>query len=261
MTSHPLDDARLKIVWADKHLETFKRVAGEYVKTKPNTIAIENTHESFQAMLREEAVPGPPDDLRCIAGDCVTNARAALDYIVWALASKYFSPVFDNANRNDRRITAFPLTRDPTDKGYADRLNCLSNRQIPAGAIDEIKRVQPFNARYAPLWNLHQIVNRDKHRLPALIAGRITAIGPMSISAISDDGKRVDTAVGIGIANGVDIDTSHLSGYFKVQVHTNAALYVTFSDPPMPSRQPADVTLEEIVECVAEVIQGFSRFF
>ncbi|HEY7191713.1 MAG TPA: hypothetical protein VH436_34425 [Vicinamibacterales bacterium] len=37
----------------------------------------------------------PPIRLATIVGDCVTNARAALDYIVYQLAVRYFVPLYD----------------------------------------------------------------------------------------------------------------------------------------------------------------------
>jgi hypothetical protein len=256
---HPLDGARLKVVWADKHLRRFKLMAGCYKKGKLERFIIERTGKTIKAALREEASPLPDPKLSCIIGDFATNARAALDYIVWELASRYFDPPIDIKDRNDRRITGFPLFNDAADKGYADRLNRLSNRKIPALAIGHIRAVQPYNAGYESLWHLHEIVNRDKHRLPVLMNAPIVAKGPMSISLKSGDGRQ-DVAVGVGVAKSLEIDASHFVGELEMKVESQASIFIAFSDPPMPL-EPADRTLENILKCVAEVVQRFDSFF
>jgi hypothetical protein len=257
--AHSLDGARLKIVWAQHHLGLFKKMAGEYKEGKLDKFVFKLTGKSVNASLREVASPPPPKELRCIVGDCVTNARAALDYVMWELASRYFVPCIDLKEREDRRISAFHLYPNPGDKGYIHWLNCLTNRKIPTGAIDVIKDVQPHNAGYEPLWQLHEIVNGDKHRLPVLITTRIKPIGPMSLAVTSEGGRR-DIVVGVGVQNSLEIDTSQITGNFKVEVDSQATIFVAFSDSSMPL-EPVDRTLENIIKCVANVIPQFDSFF
>src|SRR5437588_3554710 len=90
------------------------------VRSQPETHLRSRSQTSFYAYYAQTnpvhflppLVPGvPPLRLSTIIGDCVTNARAALDYIVWELAQRYFQPPFDIAKFSDRRIVSFPISK------------------------------------------------------------------------------------------------------------------------------------------------------
>src|SRR2546422_3438816 len=271
--NHPLDGARLKVIRAQEHLDSLKAEVRMYlneqpyeVRSQPETRMHSRSQTNFYAFYAQQnpvhflppLVPGvPPVRLSTIIGDCVTNARAALDYIVWELAQRYFNPPFDIADLNDRRIVAFPLFKTATDKGFQDRLDRLANRQFPADAITEIKATQPYNAGYEPLWWLHELVNRDKHRMPLLTIGQFDdmtitlAQSPLYADLMSKPATFTiprDTA------------TQHPPMQSNVQMKGEVAIYVTWQDVPVPS-EPVDRTLEQIIETVANVIPRFDRFF
>src|SRR4051812_18603330 len=123
--NHPLDGARLKIVRAQEHLDSLKAEIEMYlheqpheVYSRPQTYPYNSRRGAAYAAYYSASIqhvlpaliPGvPPLRLSTIIGDCVTNARAALDYIVWELAQRFFDPPFDLTNGNDRRIVAFPI--------------------------------------------------------------------------------------------------------------------------------------------------------
>src|SRR5690242_12983375 len=85
----PLDGARLKVVRAQEHLDSFKAESCRYLDEQPHEI-----RSQFQG--DGQALPhldfsAPPHRLSVIIGDCVTNCRAALDYIAWELVKHYFT--------------------------------------------------------------------------------------------------------------------------------------------------------------------------
>ena len=162
----PLDGARLKIVRAQEHVDSLKAEIAMYLNARPWVIGTQQ-YSNVAVPAPIVTVP-PPLRLSTIIGDCATNTRAALDYIVWELAQRYFSPAFNQTSGDDRRITSFPLADTPEEPGYVDRLDRLTKRGIPTPAIDEIKSVQPYNRGYEALLLLHELVNRDKHRMPIL---------------------------------------------------------------------------------------------
>jgi hypothetical protein len=49
-----------------------------------------------------------------------------------------------------------------------DKIQSLTDRQIPADAIIAIKNSQPYNAEQESLLWLDKLVNIDKHRMPIL---------------------------------------------------------------------------------------------
>jgi hypothetical protein len=200
----------------------------------------------------------PPLRLSTIIGDCVTNLRAALDYTMWQLAERYFQPAASVANREDRTITAFPINSGMTKQGYLDRLNRLAQRQVPVPVIDVIKTVQPDQRGYEPLEWLHILVNGDKHRMPLLTIGVIAGLG-----VVTTFGNMRSVATGKSFRNGVTYkaDAAYLalvkSGAVKVEAQ--AAVDVTWKDAPVPT-EPVDMTLEQIVKAVADIIPRFDVF-
>jgi hypothetical protein len=81
---HPLDGARLKIVRAQKHLDSLKDEISRYLDTHPYEFPTE--HEGNVVAARPAIVSEPPPlELGCIAGDCFSNLRKSLDYIAWEL--------------------------------------------------------------------------------------------------------------------------------------------------------------------------------
>lgn len=258
--SHPLDGARLKIVRAEEHLQTLKAEIAEYLHGQHWEVNIERRGDKSVPVPSVTVVP--PLRLSTIIGDCITNARASLDYIIWELAARYFSPPVDLVKQNDRRITAFPITNNPKDAGYLDRLGRLKNRKIPAAAIVEIAAVQPYNTGQAPLLWLHDLVNTDKHRMPILTVARI----PSFAYVTNPDGE---------IAFGSQLKLKPIisrvgeqlpSGKFATKIEIEAdmdgkiTIAVTLKDVSMP-REPVDQTLAQIIETAANIIPRFDQFF
>jgi hypothetical protein len=256
---HPLDGARFKIVRAQEHLDAFKRECGAFLDAKPYRFESEVYDEHW--WVKPHVTTVPPLRLSAIIGDCVTNTRAALDYIMWELASEYFDPVIDLNKREDRIITAFPIAESGIDtQGYKDRLRRLAQRQIPAGAIDEIHATQPdVSGNQALLW-LHQLVNHDKHRMPILTLG-VVSKAQIHFEPFQGRAFLIRSDIikdGVAIKAHPDLLTALKSGDVKVNV--DAAVQITFRDLTMP-REPLDRTLEQVIETVTNVIPKFDRFF
>ncbi len=296
--AHSLDGARFKVVRAQEHLDTLKIEIAKYldgnpwvIRTEENKDALLGVSNTFsltgQPKGSERFPPGtgfapsksglppyhafvditnhPPLQLSAIIGDCVTNVRASLDYIMWELASRYFSPPIDITKHHDRNITAFPITNNPKDVGHVNRLNCLTNRKIPAAAIAEIKAVQPYNRGYEPLWWLHGLVNGDKHRMPVLTIAEV----PSFIYGVGPDGSITYNGGPVGrsvtfkghvealdtVTNGGLIETKT-----TMEMDNQITVTVTFQDVTMP-REPVDRTLEQIIKTAADIIPRFDQFF
>src|SRR3954469_10232103 len=164
---HPLDGARLKIFRAQEHLDSLKAEIRMYSDAKPYRFPAKQKGTEWTV---QSEVTDPPIRFSTLVGDCVVNARAALDYIGWQLCDRYLVPPVDLTNPSERRLTGFPISNAPRikDNRLDNHLNRLTNRQVPALAISEIESAQPYNAGYESLWWLHELSNYDKHRLPLL---------------------------------------------------------------------------------------------
>lgn len=106
---NPLDGARLKVVRAQEHLDSLKAEIRMCLDEQLPGIIRSQPDGELQRLTPPAAVNiYTPLRLSTIIGDCVNNARAALDYIVWDLAQKFFVPPFiDSEDRyiivSDRR--------------------------------------------------------------------------------------------------------------------------------------------------------------
>jgi hypothetical protein len=236
--THPLDGARLKIVRAEEHVQTLKTEIAAYLNRRPWNVRIEEHGDKAGIPSFEITIP-PPLGLSTIIGDCVTNVRASLDYVMWQLAARYFSPKLNPAKSGDRRLTMFPIYKTPFERGYVDTLDRLAQRGIPAAAIDEIKMAQPYHRKQFHLWWLHELVNTDKHRMPLLTLAYVPVFAFMT-----DASGRV----------------RHTSGQITGHVEALDEITVTFQDVSVP-HAPVDWTLEQIIKKVVDIIPRFDPFF
>ena len=261
MTPHPLDGARFKVVWAQQHLNSLKSEIGGYLAKQTDEIRSQphmhpqHTWLGPTHVLRPIVPTETQERMSGIIGDIVTNARAALDYIAWELAQRYFSPPLDITKGGDKKLASFPIFETPAK--VQDCFDRLADRQIPAGAISEIKTVQPYNAGYEPIGLLAQLVNQDKHRLLLPTIGEYdhmtVEFGRSEIDGFQPRGP-------INLPRQYFATTGATAFQSDMQMKAKARIYVTWKDVSMP-REPLDVTLEKIVRCVDGIVPRFNLFF
>ena len=258
--THPLDGARLKVVRAQEHLDCLKAEIRRYLDKQTNEVSSQphmSPHHPWLGptqVLPNLVINEPEPRLSAIIGDCVTNSRAAIDYVMWELAQRYFVPAFNIDRGKDRELAAFPMCEVAAD--FQDCSKILTKRQVPTEAITEVNRAQPYNTGYQPLLWLQELVNRDKHRMLLLTIGEVDnfqiEFGPSAVL-----GFRAET-VTLSRTDLTAIGTTAFQS--DMQMKGKATIYVTWKDVPMP-REPADRTLEQIIKCVADIIPRFDRFF
>ena len=152
--------AREKIRRAETHLADLHSLVAAYANSHPYRVLLDPPGDRGVPIANGHRVETwhepPPAALSTVAGDIVTNLRAALDHVVWGLAkpkdrgSHTSFPIHLNDGRRDRETFARKL------KG------------VPKRAIKAIERMQPYNGPGEPgdqpLAVLNALVNEDKHR-------------------------------------------------------------------------------------------------
>ncbi len=147
------------------HLQSFEAERDAWLEEQPHRFWTELDSESGKKILHADVIKPPPIQLGLIAGDCIHNLRAALDNLAYELAASEHgsSPLpypFDKRSE-------FPIfgDREWTVRERRNKIGCINPR---AQVI--IKRLQPHNRghkfRSDPLWQLHELSNVEKHRLP-----------------------------------------------------------------------------------------------
>lgn len=259
--NHPLDGARLKVVRAQEHLDAFKSDASTFLSTNPWHFESEVYNQYWWVKPKLTSTPDP--HIGVVIGDFVTNVRASLDYIVWELAQRYFTPSVDIRGQFDRSILTFPiLLADPKRRqGHIDHLDRLTQRGMPTDAIKIFKEAQADVTGNDSLRWLYELVNTDKHRTPLLTIGSFSA-AQIEISDYKGRNWLIKSEI---IKDGVTLNTNDpdLLRFVRqnpANVNVQASVQVTFQDVAVPF-VPVAITLEQIIETVANLIPRFDRFF
>jgi hypothetical protein len=237
---HPLDGAKLKVIWAQEHFDTLSQEILRYLDVYPHVVGLKKGDDS--QWRASASVRRPDDRLSAIIGDCLHSLACALDYVMWEVAGTYSGRVLVAAPPW-RDKPYFPLWDEPGDfQKYIRRLNDPNawNYKIPNPVIAEFEQVQPYHTRYARLGLFRILVNIDKHRLPLVTKGELSG-GRFSIDFPSD----INPQLAITEAEA------------KVQAQTT--VHVTWQDSAMP-REPVQRTIEDFVKLVANIIPRFERF-
>jgi hypothetical protein len=151
--SQSLDDAFDKLRWAKEHFETLRREIEPFAERDTHTIRCEVDPDTGQYSFSVHNLERPDsDDWGLRVGDCLHNARTALDYLMVRL----FSLVTGNSPRFVERVE-FPISDDP-DKFNPKSGSCaravIEMRKHPAfsGYLARIEELQPFNRGNQSIW-------------------------------------------------------------------------------------------------------------
>jgi hypothetical protein len=252
-----LDGARLKVVRAQQHLQALDEEIGRYLDRKPYDVVSDKDHKMtvFQVVTKED----PPPCLSAIIGDCVTNIRAALDYIAWELAAKHATRAL--TEKEERQI-AFPLLKTTSTnadfRGNNAAAHLASVCSVPTAAMNMIEGVQPYNAGYEILGKLNLLVNHDKHRALLLCVGCIREAGKITIR---HEGRKWHSAGGASISVNLKAPEPGMPPPPppEVKMEGEPPIFVAFEDPAMKD-EVVGLVLENAIKCVADIIPRFDPF-
>ncbi len=151
----------MKIGRAYKHVMEFDSLVVAHCKRKdPFTETHREDIKNGQLIVRVEFAKQEGDILLSL-GDFVYNLRSGLDQLSWQLCL---------SGGGDRgRDTIFPIYE--RDDANSEKMFLKRVKDMPFDAILIIRELQPYKrgADYSkhPLWQLNELGNIDKHRLPA----------------------------------------------------------------------------------------------
>lgn len=157
-----LEGAYLKVGRARAHLETLNREINTFFEHNSYNIDVQNPADQLYVLRAYDPPMVPSNDWALIIGDCIHNARSALDYIAWELAG---------SNIGDR-TTQFPICESYSCWRRAiDRGRIRDVRPRRARAL--IRYLQPYRTQDppdTPLAVLGRLDDRDKHKLLTVTA-------------------------------------------------------------------------------------------
>jgi hypothetical protein len=154
MDKGSLTSVRLKIDWAEKHLDRIECLLGE-IENGKCTITPEQNLDG-PTVFRLSIDQGASSDLSLMIGDFLCNVRASLDHLVYQLT-------IWNGHRNTK--THFPICTKPSYFSTKENMDKLVG--ISPAHVALIEKLQPYVAGN-PLKYLSILNNADKHRVIAV---------------------------------------------------------------------------------------------
>lgn len=258
----PLNDAHAKLDRAQAHFKTLDKEVLDFLGRDPYPVRGEANEEKTRYSLRvdiREEVPHP--DLSLIAGDCVHNARSALDHLAWQMAG---------ADPADTR-TQFPIFDDPGK--FARFSGAMIARLTDRRSVAFVKWLQPYRRKKEGqidlLWLLQALDVADKHKLLVPVAAvnadmTVTwTVPPMTEVHLREElipGPFVDGAeIGVLVITDGPYDTfTGKKTDAEVQVKTNHIFDITLSDQAIEGAAPYRALIDAIA-CVRSILETAER--
>jgi len=167
--SSRVDNIRLKIERAKKHINDLQIEINAFLNTKPYVISTKQNPQTRQLIYYISSVKDVPSQVALIAGDCLQNIRSALDHLAWQLV--------ESNGQKPTTSTCFPIHDDAAKykSRYMGQVRGMSN-----AAINAINAIKPYKGGNDVLWKIHKLNNVDKHRLLITVG---SAFGSLDLGA------------------------------------------------------------------------------
>jgi hypothetical protein len=162
----------LKVARAREHIDDLEEASRQYVED-PSTFEVLGEPDPMDVHRMIGTIrlaTQPPARLALICGDAVHNLRSALDYLVWQLG------IADSGEVSDQ--SAFPFV-PKANEGNWESIAKVRLGLLNATHVEEIRRLQMYvdesdNSPNVMLGMVGAMDNRDKHRLPLVVATAVT---------------------------------------------------------------------------------------
>jgi len=259
-----LDGPLAKLNRAGEHLKALYQTVRRLQDGEGYAAVLEIDPETGDHLWRMKVDPAAPMRLGVLVGDVAHNLRSCLDHLAWQLA------LITKPNPYD--LTEFPIYRDAGPGG-----NCYEPRgrekirDVPEEAEKLIESIQPYhraNPFESPLWILHHVNIRDKHRLlfkTFAKRGGLILHWDSAPQARSDIGHI--TINGTGAADDGDVllrVPSHIASHLEEERKPDFLFQVTLDLPQIDRFGPWYIypTLQRIHDFIRDdLLPKFQRFF
>ena len=268
-----LQDAREKLRWAKKHFEDLRAGIEPFEARDAHRIWCEVDEEAGRYDFYVSGLQSPDPNWGLMIGDCLHNARTALDYVMVRLVS-----VITGEDPIDIDWVQFPIYDDP--KRLDGATAGLKKNLALRGYVARIEELQPFNARNPSIWGidahdpplpvalerLSLLDNIDKHRVVHATWNGIRAFSVRDVEAPSDFTFTGGGTILDPLKDGAKVgewffDTPLPSRWAptEVQMKRHFPLQVAFPDP-LPVQGVLDI-LPRCLWAVEAVIAIFDPVF
>jgi hypothetical protein len=250
--------ARLKLRWADIHIEQIQLHLAAYLKEDFCEIRVDDDPGGDQ-ILRVVSIKAIPAHIAFHVGDAVHNMRCALDYAVSELLwQKDTRTTFPMGERREELIDAF-RTEQPVRCGKTMRKGrCAAiEAAIPGMGAFVIDHIRPYKGGHSLLWSLGKLDARDKHRLllPVVEVQQIRDVNVVDNSNLRGS-FTVNMVGSAGIANVLVTD----AGGLKIESYGKPTAEVFLDEVGVVEHQALVPTLLQMSQAVSETLDSVGEF-
>jgi hypothetical protein len=254
-----------KLGRARDHLKTLHSGIDELLLPKEDRATAGHEYNSDRQELIAKlphATPAPPS-FQLLVGDCIHNARSALDHLVYQLAILNKAPVASAEK------TAFPVYLE--SKKFRENVARKVAPFISSPALAEIEKLQPYATGNAGdedvLWVLSQLDIIDKHRLLLVTVAKFR---PVSFILTLHTGEVFDIDLPPGewksSVEGTEIMRFDLSGIIKepgkvnVKIKTASTVFLD-NTGLICDGMPVEAVLSDCIQSAINIVGAFHEKF
>jgi hypothetical protein len=218
--THGLDDASDKLRWAKHHFETLRRQVEPFEQRDTHRISCKINADVGEYVFYVHDLEPVKADWGLMIGDCIHNARIALDYVLERLWANVTG--LDPADIED---IEFPIrsvkigsnaSETDIEKAWTHARDSFKSAAAKfgkepgfSGYLATIEQLQPFNSQNPSIWGtqewgtiriprtaalpnaldrLSRLDNVDKHRVPHAVWASIDVFGSPPIDQFAPEG-------------------------------------------------------------------------
>lgn len=157
-----LEDAWLKLQWAQQIYSALRGELESLERSDSHRISFEVDSDSGEYVFLIHDLPPLDPTWGLRIGDCLHNARCALDYLMVRLVALGMGK-----NPAEVEDVQFPIYQEP--KRFNGAISDLKQHRVLAGWLARVEELQPFNAGNPSIWGWSEDGFGEEHmpRLPS----------------------------------------------------------------------------------------------
>lgn len=267
MTGGRFDASRAKIRRANEHLRSLDAELHWTTENKAYAIARHVEDTTGQEIVDIQIARTTELRWATMVGDVVHNLRSALDYAICTLI-RVENPMADCV-----RSPSYPLYK--TALRDDERRSELVDVPAEARAIIELHQphANPTDPARDPLWHLHELSNRDKHREPSFF-GRVLTVQyevegiyqPLGVKSWTDDALKSWADGTVTPTINVFQDGTRVFRYAvpklpDVKAQRPASILIAFEEPADLRGAPVSFSLMHMQMAVESTIEDLIKAF
>lgn len=157
-----MNQIKLKFERAREFIQELRREIRIYFDNDPYKISTKRDPKTRRLIYYVEVVKDVPPKIQIITGDTIQNLRSSLDHLAYRLF------IVAGGSSGSARHVYFPISPDKATFDAPETQKKIAS--MTKAAISIIHAAKPYHGGNDVLWQLHQLNNIDKHRLPIVAA-------------------------------------------------------------------------------------------